>query len=433
MNKKVLIITYYWPPAGGPGVQRVLKFAKYLPEFGWDPIILTVANGEYPAIDESLAKDIPNNCKVYKTKALEPNFFYRKFTGMKSGEKIPVANLAQKNVSWKKKLANWVRLNLFVPDAKIGWLPYAVSEGKRIIKKENPDIIFSSSPPPTVHLIAKKLAKWSKIKWVADFRDPWTKIHYLQNQKFNAVSKRRNERLERDVVYKCDKASCVSDNFINLITENRKDKFEIITNGYDIETDGIAKPVKPNEKYTILYIGGLTWNRYYKSFFIWLIELINNGNLDRNKVRIKLAGSIEPTIKREIEEMFSELNILDLDGYLPHSEAISLMQKANLLLLFLEQVEGYEGHIPGKLFEYLSTCNRILGLGNTGGESSQILENTNAGKIFEPQNEHEIKEYIITEFGNWQNGKITEINSSNIDKFSRRQLTEKLAILFEKL
>ncbi|WP_321369233.1 glycosyltransferase family 4 protein [uncultured Draconibacterium sp.] len=433
MNKKVLIITYYWPPAGGPGVQRVLKFAKYLPEFGWDPIILTVSDGEYPAIDESLAKDIPNNCKVYKTKALEPNFFYRKFTGMKAGEKIPVANLAQKNVSWKKKLANWVRLNLFIPDAKIGWIPYAVSEGKRIIKKENPDIIFSSSPPPTVHLIAKKLAKWSKIKWVADFRDPWTKIHYLQNQKVNPVSKRRNERLERNVVNECNKASCVSANFINLITENRKDKFEIITNGYDIETDGIAKPTKPNEKFTILYIGGLTWNRYYKSFFIWLIELINNGDLDRNKVRIKLAGSIEPTIKREIEEMFSELNILDLEGYLPHSEAISLMQKADLLLLFLEQVEGYEGHIPGKLFEYLSTYNRILGLGNTGGESSQILENSNAGKIFEPRNEQEIKKYIISEFCNWQNGKKSEINSSNIDKFSRRQLTEQLATLFEKL
>src|SRR6056297_643237 len=152
--KKVLIITYYWPPSGGPGVQRVLKFAKYLPEFGWQPIILTVKNGEYPAHDESLRKDIPESCKVYKTPALEPFSLYKKFTGMAEDERIPTAALTEKKTNWKKKVAHWIRLNLFIPDAKIGWIPYAVKAGKHIIQKENPDTIFSSSPPPTVNLIA---------------------------------------------------------------------------------------------------------------------------------------------------------------------------------------------------------------------------------------------------------------------------------------
>jgi len=433
MNKKVLIITYYWPPAGGPGVQRVLKFAKYLPEFGWDPIILTVANGEYPAIDESLAKDIPEGCKVYKTKAFEPTTFYRKFTGMKQDEKIPVANLAQKNISWKKKLSNWVRLNLFVPDAKIGWIPYAVSQGKQIIKKEQPDIIFSSSPPPTVHLIAKKLTKWSGLKWVADFRDPWTKIHYLHDQKFNPISKRRNEKLERSVVIECDKATCVSSNFVDLISSNQQDKFKIITNGYDNETTFSTGEKASNNVFNILYIGGLTWNRYYKSFFVWLKELIEKGDLDKNKVRIQLAGSIEPTIKKEIEELFSTLNVLEVIAYLPHSEAVSLMQESDLLLLFLEQVAGYEGHIPGKLFEYISTQNRILGLGNTAGESAQILEKTNTGRIFKPENEKEIKKQLVTEFQNWQNGEIAKIDAASIEKYSRKQLTQQLANLFSEI
>jgi len=433
MNKKVLIITYYWPPAGGPGVQRVLKFAKYLPEFGWDPIILTVANGEYPAIDESLAKDIPEGCKVYKTKTLEPSSFYRKFTGMKQHEKIPVANLAQKNISWKKKLSNWVRLNLFVPDAKIGWIPYAVAQGKKIIREEQPDIIFSSSPPPTVHLIAKKLAKWSGLKWVADFRDPWTKIHYLQNQKFISFSKRRNQNLERDVVAGCDKATCVSTNFVNLISSDQKDKFEIITNGFDTETV-VSTEIKASKNvFKILYIGGLTWNRYYKSFFVWLKELIQKGYLDENKIKIQLAGSIEPTIKKEIEELFSTLNVLDVKAYLPHSEAVSLMHEADLLLLFLEQVEGYEGHIPGKLFEYISTQNRILGLGSATGESAQILEKTKAGRVISPENEQEIKKQLITEFHNWQNGEITKSDEADIEKYSRKQLTKQLATLFDKL
>lgn len=433
MNKKVLIVTYYWPPAGGPGVQRVLKFAKYLPEFGWDPIILTVANGEYPAIDESLAKDIPEGCKAYKTKALDPNMFYRKFTGMKSDEKIPVANLAQKNVSWKKKLSNWIRLNLFIPDAKIGWIPYAVKQGKKVIKEEKPDLIFSSSPPPTVHLIAKKLARWSGIKWVADFRDPWTKIHYLQNQKFNPMSKRRNEKLERLVIAKCDKATCVSNNFVNLITENQKDKFEIITNGYDSETDSSVKNLTSDEVFKILYIGGLTWNRYYKSFFIWLKELFENGSLDAGKVRIQLAGSIEPSIKNEIEEIFGGLNILDIQGYLPHGDAVQLMSEANLLLLFMEQVEGYEGHIPGKLFEYISTQNRILGLGNTEGESAQILEETQTGRIISPENEQEIKKQIISEFCRWKNGERSKTDFAEIEQYSRKQLTKQLATLFDTL
>ena len=271
MTKKVLIITYYWPPSGGPGVQRVLKFAKYLPEFGWEPIILTIKNGEYPAIDNTLLKDIPKNCKVYKSKAFQPSFLYRKFTGMKKDEKIPVASLANKDVNWKKRISNWIRLNIFIPDAKIGWLPFAIKEGKKIIQSEKPDIIFSSSPPPTVHLIAKKLAKWSRIKWIADFRDPWTDIHYLQNQKINPISKKFNKNLEIEVIKTCESATCVSENFVNLLTNQFNSKFNIITNGFDTETKFNVK--KNPEKFTILYIGGLTQNRYYPFFFQSIVTI----------------------------------------------------------------------------------------------------------------------------------------------------------------
>ncbi|MDA3871426.1 MAG: glycosyl transferase family 1, partial [Candidatus Marinimicrobia bacterium] len=170
--KKVLIITYYWPPAGGPGVQRVLKFAKYLPQFGWQPIILTVKNGEYSAIDESLIKEIPKECIVYKTKTFEPYNLYKKFVGKKKDEKLPTYILnTNKNDNLNNKIAKWIRANLFIPDARIGWISHIVREGMKIIEKENPDIIFSSSPPHSLQIGAKKLAKKSGLKWVADFRD----------------------------------------------------------------------------------------------------------------------------------------------------------------------------------------------------------------------------------------------------------------------
>ena len=226
--KKVLIITYYWPPAGGPGVQRVLKFAKYLPEFGWQPIILTVENGEYPAIDESLLKEIPQGIKVYKTKSFEPFTIYRKFFSDKKNQPIPVGILAQSGGSLKKRIANFIRLNFIIPDAKIGWKFSAVKEGQKIIDLEKPDLIFSSSPPPTTHLIAKTLAKRNKIKWIADLRDPWSKIHYYQNNRL-AIANKLDERIEHKTLSASNKVITVSENFAKLISVE-KNKIELIPN-----------------------------------------------------------------------------------------------------------------------------------------------------------------------------------------------------------
>ena len=202
--KKVLIITYYWPPAGGAGVQRALKFVKYLPQFGWEPIVLTVENPDSPTEDLSLLEDIPKECKVYKTKSLEPFEVYKKFTGRKSNEKIPGDILLKSdNVSLKDKLAKWVRVNLFIPDAKIGWKKYAVKKGSEIIRTENIDLIFTTSPPQTVALIGRKLAKLTGVKWIADFRDPWMEIVYYQNLNRSKITKAIDTSLEKKSDERC--------------------------------------------------------------------------------------------------------------------------------------------------------------------------------------------------------------------------------------
>ncbi len=262
--KKVLIVTYYWPPAGGPGVQRILKFAKYLPEMGWEPIILTVSKGTYTALDPSLENDIPEYLKVFRSTCPEPDTLYKIFSGTKTGSTTPVGVLAAENLNWKKRMAHNIRLNYFIPDAKKYWRGFGVRAGKKIINDLNPDLIFSSSPPPTTHLIAHDLAKISGLPWVADFRDPWTKIHYYGENR----SKRTQEKdlkLEQLVLQNCTRATCVSDHFAKLLECDDPEKIKIVHNGFDA-ADFIPNKNK-SDKFKMTYIGGLNPNRYYRSFF----------------------------------------------------------------------------------------------------------------------------------------------------------------------
>lgn len=431
--KKVLIITYYWPPAGGPGVQRVLKFAKYLPEFGWQPIVLTVKNGEYPAIDISLHKEIPANCKVYNTFSLEPNFVYKKFTRMGVDKKIPTAVLTTENNDWKKKLANWIRLNVFIPDAKIGWIPFAVQKGKKIIKEEKPDIIFSSSPPPTVHLIAKKLAKWSGIKWVADFRDPWTDIHYYENQNRNKVVKQFDSYLERAVLRDADKISCISrlDIEEDFAKKTDPDKCVNIANGYD-EADfrNIKTGETKSNKFIILHIGAVGKERNPLNLFKAICKLADEKIITPETLTLRFIGYVDELVLQSIKSKNIE-PFVDFIDYLPHSEAIAQTIFADVMLLLVTQSEKNRRILPGKTFEYMRTGKPILALGPENGEVARILKQTKTGSIFNYQNEEKIFQKLTDLIRAWKKGKQGEFKGGEqIQLFSRKKLTEKLTELF---
>ena len=214
--KKVLIITYYWPPAGGPGVQRVLKFAKYLPEFGWEPYILTVKYGEYYAIDDKLLDEIPENLQVYKTSAFEPYNLYRKVLGKSKDKSLPVYILnTSKKDSLLERISKWIRVNLFIPDPRMFWLPFAASKGEKIIKEKNIDLIFTSSPPHTVQLIGKRLSKITGKPWVADFRDPWTKAFWFSEIKRTSFSAKINKSMEKGVLDSADALTFISDSLFS--------------------------------------------------------------------------------------------------------------------------------------------------------------------------------------------------------------------------
>ena len=382
---KVLIITYYWPPAGGPGVQRALKFSKYLPDFGWQPIILTVENGEFPAIDPTLEKEVSSACRIYRTKIFHPHLYYKKFVGMQEDEKIPIAVLTEEETSWKKRIANWLRSNLFVPDARVGWLPFAVKEGKKIINNEKPQIIFSTSPPPTVHLIASKLAKWSGIKWVADFRDPWTNIYHYDKVSKNIISRMIDKRLEKNVLKRADKITSVNQDFFrNSVGLN---KIIQITNGYDsADMEKIVKKKTANTKFIIRYMGSLKIRQYVDSFFAILNELSENEEYKRN-IQFELIGYVDPVVLRYIEDKNILIKIKTY-GYLNHDKAIELAANADILLLLVAKSPNSNLFVSGKLFEYIMVQKPLLAFGPLNGSSDNII------KKFSEKNKSEYSENI---------------------------------------
>jgi len=425
--KKVLIITYYWPPAGGPGVQRVLKFAKYLPEFGWQPLVLTVRHGEYPALDGSLAEEIPSCCRVYRTSSWEPYFLYKKFTGMKTEERIPVAVVAEKEANWKRRLSNWIRLNLFVPDARVGWKPFAVKEGKKIIEGEKPDVIFSSSPPPTVHLIAKKLAAWSGIKWVSDFRDPWTGIYHYDKAKRNPLSEKYDKYLERKTLRSCDRITVTSDGFFPDL-ENQK-KISFIPNGFDMD-DMIAVKDTRNSKFTIRYMGSMKSHEHVDSFFCVLKELSEKEDLKKS-VKLDIIGKVSPFVIEAIEKKEIALE-WNLTGYLEHQRAIHLIANSDLLLFIIGPGTRGEAIITGKLFEYLMVQKPIIAYGPLDGAANRILKKTGAGRMFDYEAKEEVKTFILELYHKWRRGSSGfKLNFNEIKKYDRKALTQRLVRVFE--
>ncbi len=432
--KKVLIITYYWPPAGGPGVQRVLKFVKYLPQFGWLPLVLTVAKGEYPAIDKSLEKNIPAEAMVFKTVSREPMALYKKFMGMKQNEKIPTAVLADQNTSIKKKFANRIRLNLFIPDAKIGWKKFAVKEGLKIIKNEKPDLIFSSSPPPTVHLIASELAKKSGLKWIADFRDPWTDIHYYEDQPRIAIAKSIDKKYESKVLNQANKITCISKLDIELDFAKKTDAKKCINipNGYDDDDfAGLNIFNSPTKKFTILHLGAINKERNPEKFFEAISELRKEGIINKDNFQITFVGKTEAVIITAVErnEIWELVNYVD---YLPHKEALEYTDNATLLLLLVTQSKKNKRILPGKTFEYMRTGKYILALGPEDGEVARIISETNTGVVIDYNNKEKIKTFLSEKFSAWQNNSLLfKGKAEEIKKFSRKKLTEHLVNVFE--
>ena len=424
--KKVLIITYYWPPAGGPGVQRVLKFAKYLPDFGWQPIILTVRKGNFPSVDTELEKEIPESCKVFKTDIFEPFEFYNSLKGNSSKEKIPTFVLNKsKNEKLIDKAIRWIRANVFVPDAKIGWIKHMVNEGSKIINIEKPDLIFSSSPPHSLQIGAMKLAAKTNLPWVADFRDPWTDAFWQKDIRRIPFSIYRDKNYEKSVLNSANSIITISKSIAKDFEKNTHTKVNTISNGFD--EDDFRYTKKRNPKFSICYTGTLGKDQSLSGFIKSLESL--PGNIKEN-TDINFIGSFHPTIMDMISASQTK-SIFHIKDSVLHSESTRLISNADMLLLIIPDTKNNKGILTGKIFEYLATKNPILGYGPIDGDAAEILNQTNCGKMFEHVSNS--SKYILETFNTWEKHIPFNPNGDLINQYSRKSLTQVLSRIFSEM
>ncbi|PIE50558.1 MAG: glycosyl transferase family 1 [Flavobacteriales bacterium] len=419
-KKKVLIISYYWPPAGGPGVQRWLKFVKYLPDFGIEPTIFTPENPSYPLVDNSLLSEVPKDIKVIKTKIWEPYQIAEKLNKKNKKFKAGQFDIGG-NQSWKSKLSIWIRGNFFIPDARIFWVKPSIQFLKKHLENHYYDAIITSGPPHSLHLIGLGLKKENpNLKWIADFRDPWTEISYYQHLKLSHRSDKKHRFLEKEVFKNADITLATS--YTDAENFKRKGANAIcITNGFDTEIQRGEN--KKTTKFTLSYVGVLEQLRNPEILWEVLEELVIENENFRNDFQLKFVGKIDDTI----QEKWNNLNNSFVNlGYLPHSKAVEEMQNADILLLTNFPNENSKGIIPGKIFEYLATQKTILAFGCQGADVEKILQKTNAGKHFTYTQKEEVKAFILEQYQIWKTEK-PPIKNLNIAEFSRKNLTEKLA------
>lgn len=430
-QKKILIITYYWPPAGGPGVQRWLKFAKYLPEFGWKPIIYTPENPSYPLLDETLMKDVPENIEIVRTKIWEPYQLAEKLN--KSNKKFKAGQFdVGKNQSWKSKLSIWIRGNFFIPDARVFWVNPSVKFLEKYLKENNIGTVVTSGPPHSLHLIGLGLKnKMPELKWIADFRDPWTEISYYKHLKLTKSSDKKHHQLESAVFKNADITLATSytdaENF-----RKAGANAVCITNGFDESDSGKKAEGQNSEKanskirqaFTISYIGVLEQLRNPENLWKALDELIRENAEFAADFKLKFVGRIDDKILQSIENSSLKNHILNL-GYLAHGKAVEEMQHSDMLLITNFPNESSRGIIPGKIFEYLASGKQILSFGPDKADVAKILEETQAGKHFGYQDTEMVKKFILEKFNLWKNGDLLE-NTQHIDQFSRKNLTRQL-------
>jgi len=442
-SKKVLIVTYYWPPAGGPGVQRWLKFAKYLPEFGYEPVIYTPENPSYPLVDETLIREVPDDLKIVKTNIWEPYQIAEKFS--KSNKKFKGGQFdVGKNQSFVSKLSIFIRGNFFIPDARKFWVKPSIRFLKDYLKKHHIDIIVTTGPPHSLHLIGLGLKKeMPNLKWIADFRDPWTEISYYKHLKLTSGSDKKHRQLEKSVFENADLTLATSYTDAENFRKNGANAF-CVTNGFDknvellhresVQTKAdnvICFQMDDSAKFTLSYVGVLEQLRNPENLWKALIALSDNHQDFADDFELKFVGRVDDKILAGIENSVLKNNIKNL-GYLAHGESVKEMENSTLLLITNFPNESSKGIIPGKLFEYLSTGKQIISFGPHGADVATILEKTKAGKHFDYTASGEIEAFILSLYRDWKSGK-SIVNSANINEFSRKELTKRLASLLSEL
>ncbi len=427
-NKKVLIVCYYWPPAGGPGVQRWLKFVKYLPSFGIEPIVFVPEEPNYPLRDEKLIEEVDPTVTILKGKIKEPYQLAKKVSGnraatMSSGMIPQVRN----QTKWDKLLL-WIRGNFFIPDARIGWVKPSVNYLEKYLQQHS-DIktVITTGPPHSVHLIGMSLKEKLDVKWIADFRDPWTTIGYHKELKLTTKAQNKHLQLEHQVLNTADQIIVTSKTTRKEFEAKTQKPIAVITNGYDITNVG---KITLDKKFTLAHIGSFLSNRNPRVLWKAIKELRNENEAFRAVFELKLIGKVSDDILETLKE-FNLLECTDNRGYVDNQEALIQMRASQVLLLVEIDSEDTKGIIPGKLFEYMAAERPILGIGPEGADFFSIITETNVGQNSLYSEKEKIRAILLEYFEKYQQNNL-KIHGMGLQYYSRKRLTEKLAHLISK-
>ncbi len=425
---KVLIITYYWPPAGGPGVQRWLKFVKYFNDFGIEPVIYVPENPTYALEDASLGSEIPENIAVLKHPIFEPYRFAQVFS-KKETKTISKGIIANKEKqSFIQKLLLYIRGNFFIPDARKFWIKPSVKYLKKYLSENKIDTIITTGPPHSIHLIGEKLKNQLSVTWIADFRDPWTTIGYHNQLKLTKKSANKHKAIEKRVLNTADHIITTSFTTKREFEEITNQPVSVITNGYDQEE---VTQTELDDKFTVSHIGSLLSGRNPKNLWMALYELTQEYSDFAKAFQLQLVGAVSNDVLTSIKEAGLS-DFLKLKGYVSHKEAILIQRSSQVLLLIEIDSEETKCIIPGKLFEYMVSNRPILAIGPRHADICKLISETNSGYFFGYEDYEDIKSQILRYFKSFQEGKLTS-ETIGIEKYSRRELTKNMSEIIKKV
>jgi len=428
---KVLIITYYWPPSGGSAVLRWLKFTKYLRDFGWEPVIYTPLNPEPQEIDESLLSDIPSNLEVVKRKIIEPYGIYKLLTGKKKNERLGVALMEEKK---KKgitgKISLWIRSNLFIPDPRMLWIRPSVKFLSDYIKNHPVDAVITTGPPHSMHLIGLGLKRKSGIKWIADFRDPWTNIDFYAELSLMWFADGLHRKLEKKVLVNADHIITVSPGMTDEFRSLGAPRVITITNGFD-EQDMNIGDTFTGEKFAIIHLGSLPGTRNPENLWKILAHMTRTIPAFSSDLVIRLIGQVD----RSVIESLSANGLLPYtirESYVAHNRTPEILRKSAVLLLCINNTPNAKGILTNKFFEYLASKRPIVAIGPEDGDAAYILRDTMAGEIFDYSESLKLQNHLLKLFELYSQNKL-QISTTGIEKYSRRNLTKQLSALLNTL
>lgn len=431
-NKKVLIITYYWPPSGGSGVQRWLKFVKYLVPSGWEPYVFTPENPSFTIEDKSLLKDVPSSVEVIRFPIWEPYQLFFKLSslfGKKNPQQVDFISTGKKSLF--QSISAWVRGNFFIPDARVFWVKPSVAYLSDFIVRNNIDKIITTGPPHSVHLIGLRLKKKNPaLQWIADFRDPWSEWDLLDTLSLTTLARMKHQRLEREVLTKADRVITIAPYHVNRFEALGGRKVDLITNGFDKEDFAGIKNIQ-TEKFTIRHVGIVDELRDPRPVMQALKQICVSTPEFQAQVTVEFIGKVNAAFKNYVEIDDQLSGIVKFHDQMPHAQLLAGYGSTDLQLLVLAHTQLAPGNLPGKFFEYLASGKPILGIGPTEGDAADILKKTGAGVICERGDIDGIKSELLRYYQSWKSG--SSNNSSGIELYSRKNLTVELTKILEEL